>query len=466
MEVTLLQLPSSKAHRVMAAVVVLVVLIETTIVWHFSSQRTTVIVQFLPIFGTWVALTGSLTAYLLWTEYKVTGRLMFASLSGAYAFASLTAVLQLASFPGVFAPNGLLGAGSQSSLWIWVFWHCGFPALVTTALAFRMRRVSESQVGVGRYSVVGALALAAGFGVVAIAGKTHLPEIVSATGSYARLQMSPASVLVLSISLVALWAQIMFTRLRSMLDLWLAVVLFADLGDVILTLIGGARFSVGWYAAKAASMVSSSVVLGMLMHETNRLYRALNESHQELMASSQRDGLTGVFNRSYLDAELDKLIAIADGRRRPFSVLLIDVDHFKSYNDTCGHLAGDEALKQVAHTLSIATDKYGGFAARFGGEEFVVVLPGHSSKAAMSVAEDIRERVASLPSTSQCSAPITVSIGHAAWTSIFDKSPKGILGAADAGLYRAKASGRNRVIDIEADMRGISEKYMPPAQTH
>lgn len=121
MEVTLLQLPSSKAHRVMAAVVVLVVLIETTIVWHFSSQRTTVIVQFLPIFGTWVALTGSLTAYLLWTEYKVTGRLMFASLSGAYAFASLTAVLQLASFPGVFAPNGLLGAGSQSSLWIWVF---------------------------------------------------------------------------------------------------------------------------------------------------------------------------------------------------------------------------------------------------------------------------------------------------------------------------------------------------------
>ena len=173
-------------------------------------------------------------------------------------------------FPGVFSPTGLLGAGPQTAVWIWVFSHGGFPALVTASLLTRAVPSSVTERTKGRLAAVGAVALALGLGALATAGQTYLPPFVAGSGSYAQLSNSPAGIIVEALCLATLGLHVSTTRLRSLMDLWLAVALVGALIDVTLTLSAGARYSMGWYAASVASLVSSSAVLGMLIYETDR----------------------------------------------------------------------------------------------------------------------------------------------------------------------------------------------------
>jgi diguanylate cyclase (GGDEF)-like protein len=233
------------------------------------------------------------------------------------------------------------------------------------------------------------------------------------------------------------------------MDLWLAVALLGTLIDVTLTLSAGARYSVGWYAARAASMISSSAVLGMLIYETTGLYRRLSETHKRLVETSARDGLTGVFNRAYFDDRFPRDFSFASDSDQPLCVLLIDVDHFKQYNDTFGHLAGDDCLRRVARTLSTTLRRQSDYVARYGGEEFVVVLPACKATAGLGVAQSLRSAIETLgiPSASSNGAPVTVSIGLACSLPTSPDSAPALLNLADAALYRAKERGRNRVVD-------------------
>ncbi|MFM0053186.1 MASE4 domain-containing protein [Caballeronia grimmiae] len=122
-------------------------------------------------------MTEGLTALLLWTQYAVSGRLLFAALSGAYAFTSVIAAFQLLVFPGVFSPTGLLGAGPQTAVWIWAFWHGGFPALVTASLLTRAVPSSLTDRTKRRLAAVGAVTLALGLCALATAGQTYLPRL-------------------------------------------------------------------------------------------------------------------------------------------------------------------------------------------------------------------------------------------------------------------------------------------------
>ncbi len=196
-------------------------------------------------------------------------------------------------------------------------------------------------------------------------------------------------------------------------------------------------------------MVSSSAVLGMLIYETTGLYRRLSETHRTLVETSARDGLTGVFNRAYFDERFAREFSLASASNQPLCVLLIDVDHFKQYNDTFGHLAGDECLKQVARALSSTLRRQSDFIARYGGEEFVVVLPACQSPAGLRVGHSLRAAVANLaiPSASPSGGPVTVSIGLTCTLPTYPESAQALLGLTDAALYRAKARGRNRVVD-------------------
>ena len=160
---------------------------------------------------------------------------------------------------------------------------------------------------------------------------------------------------------------------------------------------------------------------------------------------SLRDPLTGLYNRRHVDEELPRLLAGGTDR---LWVALLDLDHFKRVNDTCSHAVGDEVLRAVATLLQETPAPGGGsFAARMGGEEFLLVLPGVDDTSAAAHLERVRAAVAEHPWAGLTGdLPVTVSVGAASTAEVTDRTPAQLLGLADARLYRAKRAGRDRVV--------------------
>lgn len=158
-----------------------------------------------------------------------------------------------------------------------------------------------------------------------------------------------------------------------------------------------------------------------------------------------RDGLTGLANRRCFDDTLHAEWARALRQQQPLSLLMVDVDNFKAYNDANGHLGGDECLKRIARAVA-SEMRANDLVARYGGEEFAVILPNQSLKGAAIVAERIRCRVEQLqlPSTAP-TRHVTVSIGAATAIAGPDNNASQLVATADAALYRAKHLGRNRI---------------------
>lgn len=180
-----------------------------------------------------------------------------------------------------------------------------------------------------------------------------------------------------------------------------------------------------------------------------RRYRYAEQLRLNVQASIEMavtDALTGLYNRRYLETHLGHLVEHSVNRGKPLSVLTLDVDFFKSVNDTHGHDAGDRVLQELAGRLR-ASIRSIDLACRTGGEEFVVVLPGTEVGTAEKIAERIRRAVAGrrFNAGPGCSLNITVSVGVAALNGIDDQVGD-ILKRADRALYRAKHEGRNRVI--------------------
>ncbi len=177
----------------------------------------------------------------------------------------------------------------------------------------------------------------------------------------------------------------------------------------------------------------------------------LQENLEVVRTESLTDPLTTLANRKYFDDALVKAIAAASAKGEPLALLMTDVDHFKRFNDTYGHLTGDHVLRLVA--MSVRQNvKHQDIAARYGGEEFVVVLPNTILQAAATLGEYIRTAVMTKElkkrSTGENLGRITVSIGVAALRP--GETPQALIERADSCLYAAKRSGRNRVIS-EAD---------------
>jgi diguanylate cyclase (GGDEF)-like protein len=163
---------------------------------------------------------------------------------------------------------------------------------------------------------------------------------------------------------------------------------------------------------------------------------------------SQRDGLTGLANRRYLDESLDREWKQALREKSPLSILMCDIDYFKNFNDTYGHQQGDNCLRAVARVLEQGLHRPLDVAARYGGEEFVLVIPDTPLAGALVVAESVRRALEALaiPHIASAAAPVvTISIGVASVVPSPDGSAAQIVSAADQALYRAKGAGRNRV---------------------
>lgn len=173
--------------------------------------------------------------------------------------------------------------------------------------------------------------------------------------------------------------------------------------------------------------------------------RTLEATHSKLGELSRRDGLTGVHNRRHFDERCPVLMQLASRRGQPLAVLLIDIDHFKTLNDTHGHAVGDEALRRVAALLQTSVTRSGDVVARYGGEEFAVLLPDTDREEALTVAENIREAIAGKSIViDRTELRVTASIGLSARIPVAGEAADIMIGEADKALYLAKHNGRNR----------------------
>ena len=182
--------------------------------------------------------------------------------------------------------------------------------------------------------------------------------------------------------------------------------------------------------------------------ELMQLRLALETANQRLKRLVAVDALTGVANRRHFDRALEREIRRARRESSPLSLIFLDLDEFKRFNDTYGHARGDEVLRQVARTLDETFRRGGDLVARYGGEEFAVVLPGIDGRRAELYAERLRRRIWRLAighAASSIADRVTISGGVATVPSGMVISADELLQAADKSLYRAKCQGRNRI---------------------
>src|SRR5213082_2977075 len=193
--------------------------------------------------------------------------------------------------------------------------------------------------------------------------------------------------------------------------------------------------------------------LGYVTEVFNDMVARLRDSHHELERLSITDDLTGLFNRRYVMEALANEVRRSRRLEHPFTLLMLDVDHFKEYNDAYGHLAGDAALARVAAILKESTRDVD-CAARYGGEEFVILLPETEAAGATETAQRIQAR---LTGDELVGGKLTLSVGVAQFPED-GESPEDLLAGADAALHQAKREGRNRVL------RAALARRAPPDQ--
>lgn len=200
---------------------------------------------------------------------------------------------------------------------------------------------------------------------------------------------------------------------------------------------------------------SKNQVMQQRLRDSREEIRELQENLEVVRTESLTDPLTTLANRKFFDNAIERLVKEAAASSEPLSVILTDIDHFKKFNDTYGHLTGDQVLRLVAVSLKHNV-KGQDIAARYGGEEFAVVLPKTALTQAVTVADHIRRAVQSKElmrrSTGETLGRVTISLGVSTWRRGDDVAS--LLERADACLYAAKAAGRNCVIAETALEKG------------
>ena len=253
---------------------------------------------FIPSLAATIFVTDLITAVLLFAQYSIFPSRALLGLACGYLFTALIVIPHVLTYPGVFAPTGLLGAGLQSTGWLYFFWHIGFSAALLVYACLKdvdsaiTRGSTHSAIG---WSIAIVFSLVWALGWLATGGEWLLPRIFLDVTHATPLNfyIFAANISIAALTFVLLWA-----RRRSVLDLWLMVVILALMSELALVgVIGSTRFAVGFYAGRIFSLVTSTVVLVVLLVETTRLYARLHSSLAEseeqtaIVAASTHTGL-------------------------------------------------------------------------------------------------------------------------------------------------------------------------------
>lgn len=432
-----------RRHRIAATIVSALLLIVTVACFPFSSIPLPAHPAFMPAFAAVILLTDLMTASLLIAQARIGGDRQALRLSAAYMFSCAITVPHLLAFPGLLAPQALIGQG-VSAVWLWCAWHGGFPlAIIRFALGSPGQLSRRDWI-----QTFGGLILAAT--IITVAATMLVPWLPTlfSSGNFGRLNTLGIGPTIIGATLAAEILVLTRLRCRDAISTWLAVALLAASLDVTLTLLGGGRFTVGWYLARLLSLVTGVTVLFALLSELMREAGRVAEVNTKLEALLRIDALTGLANRRAFETALEQEWRRAHRDQTALSVMMIDIDWFKGFNDCYGHPAGDRCLREVADALASQIQRPADMAARLGGEEFGILLPTTDEDGARRVAERMRACVAGLVVTHPASAlgHVTVSIGVATLRPFASlKDGLELVNAADRALYKAKDAGRNAV---------------------
>lgn len=350
-------------------------------------------------------------------------------------------------------PQGPLYGGAQTTIWLWCFWHIGPSlgiALYILSEWLRPGCVVEDAKKTARW--FGLAIILIFFASIASVTTFHdfLP-VLDVAGNFSRITttgIAPAIELLTVTALVLLWR---VTGFRTVLQVWLGVVLFAFLCDNFITALGGDRLSVGWYVGRFNALISAVVLMLVYLAEINRAYlktadtakqMAVSCAELELKVDTARiDDLTGLPGRALF---LEQAAALRMKNAKSdisVAVLFIDLDGFKNINDQFGHGYGDTVLMQTAHVLRSSL-RDADIVGRIGGDEFVVCLTAPSEfieGTAKRMAERLVKQVSEIGSGIGCSIGINLSS-----TIAFEVA--NAIQSADEAMYAAKKRGKNRFV--------------------
>jgi len=469
-------LPAGRSQRQLACAIMAASTVVFLILAPLAKVALRPVPAFIPIYQSALLVNDLITAVFLLGQRQLSRSHGLSLLAGGYLFTALMSTVHALSFPGLFAPNGLLDAGPQTTAWLYMFWHSGFPLFV---IAYTRYGLEEQPAGEGGITILSTVAsivsLVCGLALLTTLGQDLLPPIMQDN------HYTPAMIIVVSavwlLNLLALHA-LSRRRPYSMLDLWLIVTMCAWLFDIALSaVLNAGRYDLGFYAGRIYGLLAASFVLVVLLHEHGKLYVQLimlrdsdREKADELRRLSTIDQLTGIANRRAFEDALDQEWRRMMRHGTTLSLLMIDVDCFKRFNDAYGHVAGDQCLRAVAQVLAGKARRAGELAARYGGEEFAVLLPHVHIAEAKKLGEAICAAVSDCRIThehSEAASHVTISVGAASIADLPELaatlSREGTLPSAtmpgatvlvetaDHALYRAKKSGRNRVVAVGID---------------
>src|SRR5262245_41643654 len=306
---------------------------------------------FIPIYESALVVSDAVTAVLLFGQFGFLRSRAMLVLACGYLFTALAATAHMLTFPGLFAPGGLLGAGPQSTAWLYMFWHGGFP-FVVVAYAWLKNRRSDTpadRVWSEVFLAIGiAAAAACAVTLIATAGQDLLPPIMRGNNyTPAMLAVVGSTWLLSAVALVALWRQKPYT----LIDLWLMVVMCAWIFDIGLSAVfNQGRFDVGFYSGRIYGLLAASFVLWLLLIENALLYGRLATQSAELSAANKEldsfsysvshdlraplravDGFALMLEEDYaskLDNEGRRLIGVVRSSAQRMSQLIDDLLHF------------------------------------------------------------------------------------------------------------------------------------------
>jgi diguanylate cyclase (GGDEF)-like protein len=470
-------LPAGRGERRLALAVIVGSTGGFLVLAPFAQVQWPALPAFIPIYQSALVINDLITVVFLLGQSPISRSDALTVLAGGYLFTALMCILHALTFPGLFAPAGLLGAGAQTTAWLYMFWHGGFPLFV---IGYVWRKSADRPSPGSRGAVLRmiGLVLAATFGCAMLATRLQgaLPAIMQGNAHTPTMNLVVWGVWLLSLLALAIVAR---RQPFSVLDLWLCVTMCAWLFDVALSAgLDAGRYDLGFYIGRVYGLFAASFILIVLLTQNGRLYATLVKLHESNRAKTEElrrltavDSLTGIANRRAFEEALASEWRRMMRHHTALSLLMIDVDYFKRFNDSYGHVAGDQCLRNVAQALAKRARRAGELAARYGGEEFAVLLPHTDIAAARRVGELLCQAVREqeIPHEGSAVAPfVTISIGVAciadlppsAGAQARDAATDGssaadgavlsaavlLIETADRALYEAKLAGRNRVI--------------------